>query len=155
MKIVLASAAVKNRDVEFNTQAMIKCMANVCSDADLIVFGESVMQGFDCLTWDYETDKHIAVSICDPMIRKMQEAAKQYNMAVCFGFIERCDDALYSSQIFIASNGEIVKLFHRVSVGWKEFYKTDEHKYSKTRSETEINYRNSPGGVEFKGIGGF
>ena len=68
-----------------------------------------------------------ATAVSDPAIRNLQVAAKKYHVAVCFGFIERCEDALYSSQIFIGSNGEIINLFHRVSVGWKEFYKSDEH----------------------------
>ena len=36
-------------------------------------------------------------------------------------------EILYSSQIFIGSDGEIVTVFHRVSIGWKEYDKTDDH----------------------------
>ena len=36
-------------------------------------------------------------------------------------------EILYSSQIFIGSDGEIVTVFHRVSIGWKEYSKTDDH----------------------------
>ncbi len=52
MKVVLASASVKNSDIPYNLQAMKKAMASCCG-ADLIVFGESVLQGFDCLSWEY------------------------------------------------------------------------------------------------------
>ncbi len=127
MKIALASAPVLNRNIEFNIQAMSDAMDKIRDQADVIVFGESVLQGFDSLCWDYETDKHIAVSLTDAPIRRMCEAAKEYAIAVSFGFIQRCDDVLYSSQIFIGSDGEIVNVFHRVSVGWKEFTKTDGH----------------------------
>lgn len=127
MKIALASAPVKNRNIEFNTQAMIDAMSKASGQAEVILFGESVLQGFDCLCWDYETDKHMAVAITDAPIHRMREAAKQCGIAVSFGFIERIDDILYSSQIFIDADGEILTVFHRVSIGWKEYSKTDDH----------------------------
>ena len=127
MKIALASAPVKNRNIEFNTQAMIEAMNKASGQADVILFGESVLQGFDCLCWEYETDKHMAVALTDAPIQRMRKAAKQYGIAVSFGFIERIDDNLYSSQIFIDSDGEIVTAFHRISIGWKEYDKTDDH----------------------------
>ena len=127
MKIALASAPVKNRNIEFNTQAMIEAMNKASGQADVILFGESVLQGFDCLCWDYETDQHMAVALTDAPIQRMRKAAKQYGIAVSFGFIERIDDNLYSSQIFIDSDGEIVTVFHRISIGWKEYDKTDDH----------------------------
>ena len=127
MKIALASAQVKNRNIEFNMQAMIDAMNKASGHADVILFGESVLQGFDCLCWEYETDKHMAVALTDAPIQRMREAAKQYGIAASFGFIERIDDILYSSQIFIDADGEIVTVFHRVSIGWKEYDKTDDH----------------------------
>jgi len=127
MKIALASAPVKNRNIEFNMQAMIDAMNRASGQADVILFGESVLQGFDCLCWDYDTDNHMAVALTDAPIQRMCEAAREYGIAVSFGFIERIEDVLYSSQIFISSDGEIVNVFHRVSVGWKEYDKTDEH----------------------------
>lgn len=127
MKIALASAPVKDRNIEFNIQAMIDAMNKASGQADVILFGESVLQGFDCLCWDYDTDKHMAVALTDAPIQRMCEAAKQYGIAVSFGFIERIGDILHSSQIFIGSDGEIVAVFHRVSVGWKEFTLTDDH----------------------------
>ena len=127
MKFALASAPVKNRNIEFNIQAMIDAMNKIKDQADVIVFGESVLQGFDSLCWDYERDKHMAVSLEDAPIRRMCEATKQCRIAVSFGFIESIEDSLYSSQIFIGSDGEIVTVFHRVSMGWKEYSKTDDH----------------------------
>ena len=127
MRIALASAAVKTGDVEFNIASIIAAMKNVRGKADVIVFGESVLQGFDSLCWNYENDKSVAVSLTDAPIQKMREAARENGLAVSFGFIERDEDVLYSSQIFIGADGEIVKVFHRVSVGWKEYTKTDDH----------------------------
>lgn len=139
MKIALASAPVKNRNIEFNIQAMIDAIKNVSNQADLIVFGESVLQGFDSLCWDYETDKHIAVSLTDAPIQRMREAAKECGIAVSFGLIECIEDALYSSQIFIGADGAIVTVFHRVSMGWKEYSKTDNH-YREGKHFEKFNY---------------
>lgn len=127
MKIALASAPVKNKNIAFNIKAMVDTIEKAGKHADVILFGESVLQGFDCLCWDYETDKNTAVAITDTPILQMQEAAKKYKIAVSFGFIECVADVLHSSQIFIGSDGEIVTVFHRLSVGWKEFTKTDGH----------------------------
>lgn len=127
MKIALASAPVKTRDIEFNMRAMTDAMNKASGQADVILFGESVLQGFDCLCWNYETDKQMAVSLTDAPIQRMCEAAREYGIAVSFGFIEHIDDILSSSQIFIGSDGEIINVFHRISVGWKEYDKTDEH----------------------------
>lgn len=127
MKIVLTSVPVKNRNIEFNLQAMVDAMADCRGKADIILFGESVLQGFDSLCWDYETDKHMAVTLTDPPIQRMCETAKKNRLAVSFGFIEKIEDALYSSQIFIGADGRIVDLFHRVSIGWKESQCTDAH----------------------------
>ncbi len=138
MKIALASAPVKNRDIAFNLQSMVDAVEK-SRKADLILFGESVLQGFDSLCWDYEADKSMAVSLTDAPIRRMQEAARANAIAVSFGFIERAGDALYSSQIFIGADGEIVNVFRRVSIGWKEFTKTDGH-YREGQHFTKFDY---------------
>ncbi|MGN1048090.1 MAG: carbon-nitrogen hydrolase family protein [Eubacteriales bacterium] len=127
MKIALASAKVIDKDITFNLHSMISAIQECSGHADLILFGESVLQGFDSLCWNYEIDKDMAVEVTDEPIQQMRNAAKENHIAVSFGFIERAGDVLYSSQIFISADGRIVNLFHRVSVGWKEFRKTDKH----------------------------
>lgn len=127
MKIALASAPVRNRDIDFNLQTLIDYMKKYSGKADLILFGESVLQGFDCLCWNYEEDRQMAVELGADCISRVREAAKECRIAVSFGFIEREGETLYSSQIFIGKDGGIVNLFHRVSVGWKEYTRTDGH----------------------------
>ena len=72
MKIALASAPVINRNIEFNLQEMIDAIEDCSGKTDLVLFGESVMQGFDSLCWDYETDRMMAVSVTDAPIRRMK-----------------------------------------------------------------------------------
>lgn len=127
MKIVLACAPVRTGDVTYNLQQITAAMASHRGKADVLVFGESVLQGFDCLRWEYARDRQVAVALTDPPIRQLQQAARENRIAVSFGFIRRQGECLYSSQLFLGDDGEIVDLFHRVSLGWKEYDKTDDH----------------------------
>lgn len=127
MKIALASAPVLTRDVEHNIASIQRTLAQCGGKADLVVFGESFLQGFECLTWDYETDFSMAVSQTGPQIKQIREAAKENRTAVSFGYIEKDGDSLYSSQIVIDDAGHILHNFRRVSAGWKEYWHTDAH----------------------------
>lgn len=127
MKIALASAPVKNRDIAFNVQRMIDVIDGCRGKADMVVFGESVLQGFECLCWDYETDLNMAAAQNDPRIAQIRDAAERNQIAVSFGYIEKVNDALFSSQLVIDDTGAVIHNFHRVSVGWKEYWQTDEH----------------------------
>ncbi len=127
MKIALASSRVIDKDIDFNIHSMLEAIRDSSGRADMILFGESVLQGFNSLCWDYEKDKYMAVSLTDAPICRMQEAAKEYEIAVSFGYIEKVGELLYSSQIVIDSNGTVIHNFHRVSEGWKDCWLTDDH----------------------------
>ncbi len=127
MKIALASCPVVNRNMSHNIAVILQTMKDYAGKADLILFGESVLQGFDCLSWDYETDRSMAVTQNNPAIARIREGAREYSIAVSFGYIEKTEETLFSSQIVIDAKGEIIHNFHRVSVGWKEYTKTDDH----------------------------
>ena len=45
--------------------------------------------GFNCLTWDYHADCRVAVSQTDDPITQICQAAKQFGIAVSFGYIEK------------------------------------------------------------------
>lgn len=127
MRILLASAPVINREIDFNLQTLLEYMKAYRGKAELIVFGESILQGFECLCWDYEKDRSVGIALEDAPVRRIRAAAKEYRLAVSFGMIERRGDHLYSAQLTIGADGELVNLFHRVSVGWKDVSQTDEH----------------------------
>lgn len=136
MRIALASTPVKNRDVSYNLSAIVQTIETYCDRAELIVFGESALQGFECLTWDYRTDCLMAAAQNAPEIRRICEAARKNHIAVSFGYIEKVEESLYSSQIVIDATGTIIHNFHRISVGWKEYWYTDEHYREGNRFET-------------------
>ena len=88
MKIALSSAPVKNKDIPHNLAAMTAAIAQAAADgADLVVFGESTLQGFDCLCWSYAADRDMALQLDSAPIRQLQDAARKYATAISFGFI--------------------------------------------------------------------
>ncbi len=127
MKIALASSPVVTKDIQYNLSSILQTIQQCTGKADLVLFGETVLQGFDCLTWNYETDCHMAVAQHNTTIAQVCAAAKQHQIAVSFGYIEKADGALFSSQIVINDQGSVIHNFHRVSVGWKEYWHTDAH----------------------------
>lgn len=136
MKIALASAPVIDKDIQHNTAYILQTMEACSGKADLVVFGESALQGFNSLTWEYETDRKLAVSQSDDSILRISQAAKQYGIAVSFGYIEKAGKVLFSSQIVMDASGSIIHNFHRVSVGWKAYWRTDDHYQEGLRFET-------------------
>ncbi len=95
---------------------------------DLLCFGEAFIQGFDSLCWNYEIDKDIALSFSSDLISRLKKWSIQYGISLITGYIERDQEKLYSSCVVI-SNGEVVHNYRRISKGWKEYTKTDEHYY--------------------------
>ena len=89
-------------------------------------FGESFLQGFDCLDWDFATDKDVAVTRDSGEIRRIREASRRLGVDVLFGFIERENETLYSSCMLVEA-GEITRCYRRLSKGWKEYTRTDDH----------------------------
>lgn len=127
MKIALVSARVRNNDVPFNLAQMRKYMLQAkAQNADLICFGESFLQGFDAFSWEYEKDRAIALSVEDDLFRQLIHESAELGIDLLFGFLERDDQTLYSSCALLG-NGRIIRLYRRVSVGWKESTRTDDH----------------------------
>lgn len=126
MRIGLVSYRCINKDVPFNLRQIERAMKEAQGKADLLCFGEAYLQGFDALCWDYETDKQKALEITSDPVRQLSQWTKQYRIALLTGYIEKEQDRLYSSCI-VLENGEVLHNYRRISKGWKEYWKTDEH----------------------------
>lgn len=127
MKIALASQPTLDDSIALNVNRIEKALASLRKKVDLVAFGESYLQGFNSLKWNFERDRTVAVSVDSQPIKMLRYTAKKYSVAVSFGYYELCDEAIYSSYMFIGKAGEIVNNFRRVSKGWKEYDITDEH----------------------------
>ena len=138
MKILLSSLAFKNNDISFNKDVILNTIKN--NQCDLIIFGEMYLQGFMSLTFDYNLDKVIALNKDDLIIKEIREACKQNNVAISFGYAEKDNDSIYSAQITIDNNGEIINNYRRLSKGWKERF-ADKH-YKEGNKIATFTYKN-------------
>ena len=127
MRIALASARIVDRDIHYNLSQMERYMKEAKEvGTDLVCFGEAFLQGFNALSWQYEEDKKIALTTFSPEFMQIKALTKEIGIDVLFGYNELDEDMLYSSCALIA-NGEILQNYRRISKGWKEYSKTDEH----------------------------
>ena len=126
MKIGLVSYRCENKNIDFNLSQIKKALDSCKNKVDLLCFSEAFIQGFDCLTWDYEIDKEMAISKDSIVFDKLKKWSIEYGIALLTGYIEKDNDDLYSSCVVI-DKGEIVYNYRRISTGWKESDKTNNH----------------------------
>ena len=129
MKLALASYEFKNGDIAFNLSQLKRGIASLRGKADLVCFGETFLQGFDALCWDFEKDKKTAIKQDSELMKKICELTTLYGIDLVFGYIEKAGESaeeLYSSCAVI-QNGKIIHNYRRVSKGWKQFDITDYH----------------------------
>ena len=119
VKAVLCCVKFVNGDVRNNICKITSECEKFSGGADMLLFGEAFLQGFDGLTWEYEKDRNIAVTSDSAEIAQIREAARMNNIAVCFGYMERAGEDIYSSYMVVSGRGEIVCNYRRMSVGWK------------------------------------
>lgn len=127
MKIGLVAALIKNNDIESQIKIIEKYLKQN-KTCQMLCFGESFLNGFEGLTWNYEIDKDRALALKSPLIERIKVLAKEYICALSFGFVESYEDELYCSNIVIDKRGNIVDIFRRVSEGWKIPNTTCEYK---------------------------
>ena len=130
MKLGLVSSLMRDHDIEHQLAQMEDYLKSN-PGCDILCFGESFLQGFEGLTWDYEEDLKRALALDDPVIRRVQALASQYHSGLSFGFIEKEEGMLYSSYLVIDAQGKIRDLFRRVSPGWKEHHADDHYREGK------------------------
>lgn len=127
MRIALAAARHINRDISHNLSQMERFMREAkAGGADLVCFGEAFLQGFDCFDWNYDQDRKMAVSANSDVFQKIRGRSLEIGIDALFGFAELEDDEIYSSAALIA-DGKLHQLYRRISRGWKEYWRTDEH----------------------------
>lgn len=127
MKIALASARQINRGIDHNLSQMERFMNEAkAAGADLVCFGETFLQGFDCCEWEYDRDRNMAVSVDSDVFRSVLRMSAEIGVDVLFGFVELDGETIYSSAALV-TEGRLHRLYRRISQGWKEYRKTDSH----------------------------
>lgn len=120
MKIALAAVGFITNDTAYNFEKIEKLVKEYFDKVDLILFGESFLQGFDCLSWKYLKDLEIAIDRESDIIKEIKSLCENYQVAISFGYIERDGNKIYSSQLTIDKYGNILNNYRRISTGWKE-----------------------------------
>lgn len=144
MKIGLVSYEFNNGEIEYNIKKIEKAIISANGKADLLCFGETFLQGFDSLSWNYEIDKNIAITKDSFIMDKLKTLSEKYNIDLGIGYIEREREQIFSSFVVI-EKGKIIHNYRRITTNWKEYSITDEHYCEGKISETFI-YKNT----EFK-----
>lgn len=142
MKIGLASYECKNGDIAFNLSQIQRAMEAAAGRADLLCFGESFLQGFDAFSWDYASDREIALSSGSEIMDRLCGLTRRYGTDLLLGYMERDGDALYSSCAVMA-DGALIHNYRRISKGWKEYTRTDGHYREGTGTDGFL-YRGQP-----------
>ncbi|WP_461466710.1 carbon-nitrogen hydrolase family protein [Parvimonas micra] len=140
MKIGLVSYEFKNGEIEYNIEKIEKAIISANGKADLLCFGETFLQGFDSLSWNYETDKDVAITKDSLIMEKFKKLSEKYKIDLGIGYIEREKEKIYSSFVVI-EKGKIIHNYRRITKNWKEYSITDEHYCEGEASETFI-YKN-------------
>lgn len=139
MKIGLATYKYIDNDLEFNISQIEKGLKQAQDKVDLLCFGESFLQGFEALSWDFETDRHVAITTNSATMKRLCDLTMLYQTDLLFGYIEREGEALYSSCAVI-EKGKLLHNYRRISEGWKEFKITDHH-YKEGGNASDFLYR--------------
>ena len=128
MRCALASKGFVNENIQHNKNVIIDTMIKCSKAVDIVIFGEAFLQGFYGATFETEHDEKLAISQNDFILKEICSVAKEYKIAVSFGFIEKSKDCFYSSQITINSGGNIIDVYRRVSPGWKEEFANEQYR---------------------------
>ena len=125
MRVALAALYFKNGDIEYNLNAVSKALAKLEGQADFVIFGETFIQGFEGVTWDYEKDRPNMLTLDDPRLAYIQSLAKEHHLAVCIGLFENYQGHYYDTQVTMDQEGNIINVYRRISASWKEKFVTD------------------------------
>lgn len=126
MKLGLAAYEFRNGEVSFNLAQIERAMKSAQGKADLLCFGEAFLQGFDSLSWNYETDKDIAIERDSALMKELSAMTLQYGIDLLFGYLERDGETIYSS-CAVLEQGKLSYNYRSVTKNWKEYSLTDHH----------------------------
>lgn len=134
MRIAICSAKQINGDIYTNLRTMEDMVYKAHeSQADIIVFGEAFLQGFDGISFEnYEADLALSLTDLDDPIFRVKMMAVGYDLAIGFGYYERSKGNIYSSYLVIDKDGEILTNYRRMSEGWKEKKASDKYQEGKS-----------------------
>jgi len=127
MKIALVSTESKINRPDYNVYLMQEAVKQN-PGIDLILFGESFLQGYLCMTWDFESDKKTALGHHSLIFRQIKYLAKTLGVAIGFGYYELekyVTHSIYNSYCVIDKTGKVIYNYRRRNWTWIDRYKSN------------------------------
>lgn len=122
MKLCLA-AVEQREDIDFGRQQIAKFAREArARGAEMILFPEAFLQGFEGLCFDYQKDISVAVSAQGAEIAHIRRICRESGIGIGLGYFETEGGVIYSSYIVIDAEGRTIANYRRKSPGWKEHY---------------------------------
>ena len=121
MKIALVAALSQTKEKEQNFERLKKWAYEArAAGAQLALFGEAYLQGFEALTFDYQHDILQCESLHSQLLARICAFAKEAGIGLGLGYYELHKGAIYASYLLVSGQGQVMANYRRVSPGWKE-----------------------------------
>lgn len=146
MNVILCASKFINKDIEHNANKVIEfLMMNSNKEIDFLFFGESFLNGFESLTWDYNQDKTMKEDT-KKYLKLLSEKCKIYKCGLGIGYFEFDQGKIYSSYIVFDSNGNQLVNYRRISIGWR-YHRVDSNIYCEGTSIESFEYKGKKFGI--------
>lgn len=139
MKIGLVAATMRNNRIDEQIKEMEQYLSNNYK-CDLLCFGEAYLHGFHGMSWEYEIDINRAITLDSQPMEQVKGLARKYDCGISFGYIEKFNEKIYSSNIVIDNDGDIVDNYRRVSEGWKGNW--EDNRYAEGQTFQVFEFKN-------------
>ena len=101
MKLELIQMAGRDGDVAYNLQRTLDAIAACAPGTDIVIFAESQITGF----LDRANIAALAEPLSGPSVQAICQAARERDVAVVVGLIERDGEQFYNTLLFITPQG--------------------------------------------------
>ena len=119
MRAALASCLSSDGDISSNLGEIARYIGlAAAAGADLAVFGEACLQGFDALSWDWEADRKIALPRDGAPLREIARLSAATGVDALVGYYELDGEGVWSAAALF-SGRRLLRNYRRVSPGWR------------------------------------
>ncbi len=119
MKFALGAIEIKDFDKKHNLNEIFKLSKEAIKEnCEYIFFGESALNGFDGLKFEYNHDYNKEAFNRESDFLEIKNFCKENQIGIGFGYIEKENGLLYSSFIVFDKTGKEICNYRRISDGW-------------------------------------
>lgn len=85
--------------------------------AELIVLPETCLLGLE-ISGRVEEDWQLCLQKDSEEFQSILDCAREHRIKICFGFLEYEQGCIFDSAAFISSEGKLLEVYRRISIGW-------------------------------------